>query len=97
MKNFPRLRRISVSAWANPATMGEYLGREYILSLKPSPTPLGQTRMDQEFVRKEIRSALDETRKNIVELIMKDNHTLGGNPTNATRWVEIVREEIERH
>jgi hypothetical protein len=27
---------------------------------------------------------------------MKDNHTLGGNPTNITRWVEIMREEIGR-
>ena len=27
---------------------------------------------------------------------MKDNHTLGGNPHNAVRWVEIAREEIER-
>jgi len=28
------------------------------------------------------------------ELIMKDNHTLGGNPYNAVRWVELAREEI---
>jgi hypothetical protein len=25
---------------------------------------------------------------------MKDNHTLGKKPANATRWVEIMREEI---
>ena len=28
--------------------------------------------------------------------MMKDNHTLGKNPENAYRWVQIVREEIER-
>jgi len=27
---------------------------------------------------------------------MKDNNTLGNNPRNAARWVEIVREEIEK-
>jgi len=27
---------------------------------------------------------------------MKDNHTLGGNPKNITRWVEIMREEIDK-
>jgi hypothetical protein len=32
----------------------------------------------------------------VVELIMKDNHTLGGNPENLVRWVRIAREEIER-
>jgi len=25
-------------------------------------------------------------------VIMKDNHTLGKNPRNLTRWVEIARE-----
>ena len=30
----------------------------------------------------------------IPELIMKDNNTLGHNPYNACRWVEICREEI---
>jgi len=28
---------------------------------------------------------------------MKDNHTIRGDPTRVTRWVRIVREEIERH
>ena len=32
----------------------------------------------------------------VVELLMKDNHTLGGNPCNITRWVEIAREEVVR-
>jgi hypothetical protein len=27
---------------------------------------------------------------------MKDNHTLGKNPGNIDRWVEIAREEIDR-
>jgi hypothetical protein len=27
---------------------------------------------------------------------MKDNNTLGRNPRHATRWVEIMREEIDR-
>ena len=31
-----------------------------------------------------------------LEIIMKDNHTLGNNPNNAVRWVEITRQEIEK-
>jgi hypothetical protein len=31
-----------------------------------------------------------------VEVIMKDNHTLGGSKENAVRWCRIAREEIER-
>lgn len=50
--------------------------------------------MDEEYVRKEIRKALRCTRDCVPEIIMKDNHTLGKNPKNASRWVEIVREEV---
>jgi hypothetical protein len=48
-----------------------------------------------ELVRKDLREALRATRDNCVELVMKDNHTLGNNPGNITRWVQIAREEIE--
>ncbi len=27
---------------------------------------------------------------------MKDNHTIGNNPDNLGKWVQIVREEIDR-
>ena len=27
---------------------------------------------------------------------MKDNHTLGRTPQNASRWVQIAREEVAR-
>ena len=96
IKDIPRLRRISASPWADMAAMSEYLGQDYILSIKPSPTPLSLPRLDEDAVREELRRDLEQTRGNVVELIMKDNHTLGGNARNATRWVEIAREEIAR-
>jgi hypothetical protein len=45
-------------------------------------------------VRKELRDQLRVARDCCLEVIMKDNHTLGKNPRNLTRWVEIAREEI---
>jgi len=92
----PRLRRVSVCAWADAAAMGERLGSDYILSWKPSPTPLSQPQLDEDEIRRSLRAFLAATRGNIAELIMKDNHTLGGGPRNAVRWVELAREEIGR-
>ena len=92
----PRLRRVSASPWADMDQMSEFLGADFVLSIKPSPTPLAQPQMDEDVVREEIRKNLRATRNNVVELIMKDNHTLGRNASNATRWVEIAREEIAR-
>jgi hypothetical protein len=52
--------------------------------------------MDEAVVRRDARRAVEQTKGGICEFIMKDNHTLGKNPRNATRWVEIMREEIDR-
>ena len=52
--------------------------------------------MDERTVRAALRQTLEAARGCRLEIVMKDNHTLGGNPQNAVRWVEIAREEIER-
>ena len=96
IKDIPRLRRVSSSPWADQAKMSEFLGGDYILSMKPSPTPLAQAVMDKEAVRSELRRNLQATKDSIVEVIMKDNHTLGGGPDNAVTWCRIAREEAER-
>ena len=96
VRKIPNLRRVSVSPWANPYKMAEYLGHDYVYSYKPSPTMLAVPNMDEDEVRKNARDLLQITKNCNMEFIMKDNHTLGNNPRNASRWVEIVREEIER-
>lgn len=96
VESIPRLRRVSTSPWADRSRMAEMLGDRYIISLKLSPSPLAVSRMDEDLVRETLRNDLDATKGCRVELIMKDNHTLGGNPHNAVRWCEIAREEIGR-
>ena len=63
---------------------------------KPAPAPLSTPHLDEELVRRDLRETLELTRGCVVELIMKDNHTLGGNPGNLVRWADIAREEIDR-
>lgn len=96
VKELPRLRRVSVSPFSNWTCVPELLGKNYIASVKPIPTPLSLPDMNEESVRADCRRAVEATKGGICEFIMKDNHTLGGNPRNATRWVEIMREEIDR-
>lgn len=93
VKKFPLLRRVSTSPWANREKMAEFLGNQYVMSLKPSPTPLSMPTIDEDVLRAEIRKDLRITRDCQVELIMKDNHTLGNNPMNAVRWCRIAKEE----
>ena len=94
IKDIKGLRRVSVSPWANTNKMAEYLGNEFVYSRKPSPTPLASPNPDWDKIRKELKEFLKETRNCNVEIIMKDNHTLGNNPENASTWCRIAREEV---
>lgn len=94
VKEVSNLRRVSVSPWADKEMMASKLKQDYIYSLKPSPTDLASSKLDQDKVRRELRETLRICRDNCVEIIMKDNHTLGKNPENLSEWVRIVRKEI---
>jgi hypothetical protein len=95
VKEIPNLRRVSISPWADIANMAEMLGYQYIFSMKPSPTDLAMSNFDEELIRSKLRDSLDKTRECRVEVIMKDNHTIGNDPQRVIRWVGIAREEAE--
>ncbi len=91
-----RLRRVSCSPWADLRKMAAALEDKYILSMKPNPAALATPNIDAEAIRHSLRESLETTCGCIVEIIMKDNHTLGGNPNNAVDWCRIAKEEACR-
>ncbi|MBR0463829.1 MAG: hypothetical protein IJJ23_05525 [Clostridia bacterium] len=95
-RNLPRLRRVSCSPWSNREKTEENLGMNYIASFKLNPSPLSQHNMDEDYVRQLLRDALKGATHCVPELIMKDCHTIGHNPQNPVRWVQMAREEIAR-
>jgi hypothetical protein len=92
----PRLRRVSVSPWANLPVMAELLGDRYILSFKPRPADLAMPSFDGDMIRGYLRDTMRTARNCCLEVIMKDNHTIGNDPRRVIRWVQIAREEAER-
>jgi hypothetical protein len=96
VKRTPRLRRVSVSAWADPERMAEFLGNRYVFSAKPNPAHLAPTLFDEAPVRRDLRRIIEATRGCPLEVIMKDNQTIARDPARVCRWVEIAREEIDR-
>jgi hypothetical protein len=95
LEKIPNLRRVSVSPWADLKDMAEKLGDRYVYSMKPNPTYLAVSNIDEEFIRKELREAMRVTKGCRVEVIMKDNNTIGKNPENVIRWCKIAKEEAE--
>jgi hypothetical protein len=96
VKRIPNLRRVSVSAWADRKKMAEYLEDRYVYSWKPNPALLAVPRLHEEEARRLVRETLEITKGCVLEILMKDNHTVGRNPDNVTEWVRIVREEVDR-
>ena len=94
IKDIPNLRRLSVSPWCDQEKMADYLGKNYIFSRKPSPTPVC-TNFDEEIIRDDIRNTLKIAKNNVLEIVMKDTHTVCSQPNRITRWVEIAREEVD--
>lgn len=95
VQKVPRLRRVSVSPWANIADMAEKLQDRYVFSMKPRPTDLATSAFDEDKIRADLREALRLTRDCRVEVIMKDNHTINNDPQRVVRWVQIAREEAD--
>jgi hypothetical protein len=95
VKEIPNLRRVSISPWADIAVMAKNLEDQYIFSIKPRPADLAMTEFNEGRIRNELREALNKTRDCRVEVIMKDNHTIGNDPQRVVRWVQIAREEAE--
>jgi hypothetical protein len=91
----PRLRRLSVSPWAHVAVCAEALGRNCIFSWKPNPAVLAGDTWHPRRVRNQLRRFCRATRDNVVEMIMKDTHTVRNDPRRMWDWVRIAREVAE--
>lgn len=93
IQQIPRLRRVSVSPWANIEKMADYLGGDYVFSWKPNPSMLAMEAVDEDTIRAGLREGFAKTRDCRVEVIMKDTHTIRRDPQRVIRWVEIALEE----
>lgn len=98
LRRIKNLRRIAVSPFANAQRCAELIGPDYILSWRPSPSLMLATGLNEELVRKHMREhfACFKLNGNRFDITLKDVETVSNRPENVRRWVEIVREEIDR-
>ena len=96
VKRHHNLRRVSCSPWADTEIMADNLQDKYIFSMKPPPSAIAEPAPDWESIRRNLRRKLAITKDCRVEVIMKDNHTIGRRPENVVQWCSIAREEARR-
>jgi len=97
LRHIPNCRRMSMSPKADVAKGAEVLGKRAIFSYKPNPAWLGMPTWDAEFVRACMREAFEKTRGNVVEVIMKDLHTVCGEVRRMSDWIKISKELAEEY
>jgi len=96
-RNLPNLRRLSMSPWVDAATGAEAIGRSLIFSWKPNPATLGIEPWDRDFIHRFLRDALEKTRGCVVEIIMKDLHTVRNEPQRMGEWADIAMQLAEEY
>lgn len=96
LASVPNLRKVSVSPWADLATMVERGGGRYVLSYKPNPAvfvdPGG---WHEERVRQDLEAVLDRARGCWLEIIMKDISTVAGQPQRLWSWAALAVAAVE--
>ena len=97
VKKIPNLRRVTVSPWTDMKIAAQELEDKYVYVWKPNPSYLAMDDFDEELMRKKIKAGFEITRENIVEIIMKDTHTLRHDPGRMKKWARIAKELADEY
>jgi hypothetical protein len=92
LDRLPNCRKLSMSPWVDISKGAEALGKRAIFSWKPNPAWLGMPTWDIDWQREQVRDAFEKTRGNVVEVVMKDLHTVRGEVHRMGDWVAMARE-----
>jgi len=95
-RNIPRLRRVSISPWADIRVSAEKIGKRCIFSWKPNPAIVAGETWNPEYVKKIITEFCEITRNCVVEIILKDTHTCRNHPERIWEWVSITQKITEK-
>ena len=96
-KHLPHLHRVSISPWADVERAAEAIGKTAVFSYKPNPAILGGEVWDVDYAREQLRDVFEKTRGCCVEVIMKDLHTVRGDPSRMWEWVSMAKDLAEQY
>lgn len=95
LRQIPNLRRIAVAPAANAAKCADQIGKDYILSYRPSPSDMVGYNFDAEQIKRILRQDFSACKDCYFDITLKDVETVQGDPNRVRRWVEIVRQLID--
>jgi len=98
LRQYPNLRKIGVSPWADVEMSAEIIGPNYVYSRKPNPAHVAGT-IDREVIRKEAIQTVEACLKHgcPLDITLKDISTVGYQPKNLMIWAETVSEVLDQY
>jgi hypothetical protein len=99
VETLPNLRKVSVSAWCDQRFMGDRLrGRDIVYLRKPTANLLGiGSSLHEDAVRAYFRETAEAASGCRLEIAQRDVYLLNGSPAKVPRYVQLVREALDRH
>ncbi len=94
LRSIPNLRRIAVSPFADVARCAEQIGRDYVVSYRPSPSDMVGYGLDEDRVRSILGRDLAACRHCHTDITLKDVQTVEKDPDRVRRWVALTRRII---
>jgi hypothetical protein len=92
VRRLPRVRKISISAWADVDKAAERIGRQFVFSRKPPPALLARDAWSPSLVEADLRQTLAACRREgcPMELILKDISTVRYEPRRLWEWSRVA-------
>ncbi len=94
LRQIPNLRRIAVAPFASVPKCAEQIGRDYVISYRPSPTDMVGYGFNPDRIRKILRRDLHACRDLHVDITLKDVETVQSDPERVKKWLAIAREVV---
>lgn len=98
-RNIPRLRKISISPFADFNQAAKNIHDEFVIAWKPSPAVFAAPVWDPEAVRRDMEEKLRIVREHncIIEIHMKDISTVNYQPQRLWEWAQIAFKAAEKY
>ena len=94
VRQIPNVRKVSMSPWVDQERGASEIGKQYVLSRKPSPALLAGDNFDPARVREDLVASRTICEKHgcPLEFILKDVSTVRYEPERLFQWAEIAME-----
>ena len=97
VRKTPKVRKISMSPWADHQNGAAKIGKDFVFSSKPNPANVAMSSFDSNLIRKEltdIKKVCDDN-GTPVEFILKDLSTVKHKPERLDKWAKIAMEIVD--